>query len=198
MHLHVEPLIRQYGYGGIFVILLLEMIGIPFPAETTLTLAGIEWTNGVFALLPLLIAATAGNVIGSSIAYGIGRFLGRPVILRYGRFVGITEQRLDNAEEKFIRYRILLLLFSKFIAGVRVLVPYLAGINGVSFFIFSFYNLISAVVWATVFIVFGRYAGVAWHRYHAVMHQYLLPAVLVAVVAAGAVYIWKAKKRKRG
>lgn len=80
--MHIQLLIHHYGYFGVFFILLLEMIDIPFPAETTLTLSGIEWTQGAFHLIPLLIAATVGNASGSVVAYWIGRLLGRPVIVR--------------------------------------------------------------------------------------------------------------------
>jgi membrane protein DedA with SNARE-associated domain len=196
MHIHVQQLIEHYGYSGIFVILLLEMIGIPFPGEATLTLSGIEWTTGAFSLLPLLGSAILGNVIGSSIAYGIGRFLGRPAILRYGRFVGITDERLDKAEAKFNEYRIPVILFSKFIAGIRVMVPYLAGINGMSFVAFSIYNFISATLWSVVFIVLGRYLDVAWHRYHQIMHHFLVPVLIVTVLVVG-VYFWLKTRNKR-
>src|SRR5690242_16574459 len=101
MHIHIHQLIHQYGYAGVFFVLMIEMIGIPFPAETTLTLSGIAWTNGEFALVPLLLVATTGNFIGTTIAYSIGRFLGRPIIVRFGRRIGITDQRLDFAEIKY-------------------------------------------------------------------------------------------------
>ena len=96
MHLHIQALLHHYGYLGVFFILLMEMIGIPFPAETTLTISGFEWTQGVFRLVPLLLAASIGNIFGSTIAYGIGRFLGRPVIVRFGKYIGITNERLDR------------------------------------------------------------------------------------------------------
>ncbi|BCU82821.1 membrane protein [Polycladomyces abyssicola] len=196
--MQIDALIKHYGYGGIFVILLLEMIGIPFPGETILTLSGIEWTIGTFSLLPLLGVAISGNVIGSSIAYGIGRFLGRPVILRYGRLLGITDERLNKAEVKFKKYRIPVILFSKFIAGIRVLVPYLAGINRMSFVAFSIYNFISATLWSVVFIVLGRYLDIAWYRYHQVIHQFLLPALIVTIISVGVYFILKTSNKRRG
>lgn len=198
--MHIQTLIHHYGYFGVFFILLMENIGIPFPAETTLTISGIEWTQRVFHLLPLIVAAAAGNVVGSSIAYGIGRFLGRPVVLRFGRFVGITEQRLDTANERFNRFEGWIVLFGKFIAGIRVLIPYLAGINGMSFGLFSLFNTVSAVVWAGFFIIVGKYVGIEWTRYHAVMHRYLLPTIVVAallVSAYVAFHIWQRRRRRR-
>lgn len=185
MHFNVQHLIAHYGYIGVFAILLLEMIGIPFPAETTLTISGFEWTKGLFAFVPLLLSAVVGNVLGSTIAYGIGHFLGRPVLVRFGRYVGITEKRLDKADQTFAKYRTTVVLFSKFIAGIRVLIPYLAGINRMPFILFTIYNVISALVWVALFITVGRYLEVAWSRYHALMHQYLLPGVIFILLIIG-------------
>jgi membrane protein DedA with SNARE-associated domain len=196
MHFHVQNL-AQYGYGGVFVILLVETIGIPFPAETTLTIAGFEWMRGTVSLVPLLLAATLGNVVGSTIGYGIGYFLGRPVIVRFGRYVGITSEKLEAADQKFARYRGTLTLFGKFIAGIRVLVPYLAGINRMPFAVFSVYNAVSALVWAGFFIIVGRYVEVAWSHYHKVIHQYLLTIIVVAIVVVGIVMVVKVRSRQR-
>jgi membrane protein DedA with SNARE-associated domain len=191
MHLHVQHWISQYGYFGVFFILFTEALGIPFPTETALTVSGFEWMKGAFSLVPLLLCAALGNIIGSTIAYSIGYFLGRPVIVRFGRYVGITEQRLNAADVKFSKYRTRILLFSKFIAGIRVLVPYLAGINRMPFALFTAYNAVSAVVWAAVFILLGRYAGVAWSHHHKVLHHYLVPAIIVALVVVGIVFVRK-------
>jgi membrane protein DedA with SNARE-associated domain len=194
--LHVQLLINHYGYPGVFIILMLEMIGIPFPAETTLTLSGVEWTQGTFHLVPLLFAATIGNAIGSIIAYWIGRLLGRHVIVRFGKFVGITSGRLDKANLTFQKYDTTVVLFSKFIAGIRVLVPYLAGINKMSFVFFTFCTTLSALVWSAVFIILGRYLGMEWLRYRQMFHQYLLPGVVLIMLGGGLVLILRIRKKK--
>jgi membrane protein DedA with SNARE-associated domain len=198
LHIDVGTWIAHYGYVGVFFILLFEMIGIPFPAETTLTVSGFEWTKGVFHLIPLLASAIAGNVLGSSIAYGIGRFLGRPVILKFGRFIGITAQKLDKADQKFVKYRNGIVIVSKFIAGIRVLVPYLAGINRMPFTLFSLFNTISAILWATIFIILGRSAGIVWDKYHRILHAWLLPSVIILVVLIGASFYIRRRSRKNG
>lgn len=201
--MNIQAMIHHYGYIGVFFILLMENIGIPFPAETTLTLSGIEWTQGVFKLLPLLVTAAAGNILGSSVAYGIGRFLGRPVVVRFGRIVGITHERLDKANELFGKYESPVVLIGKFIAGVRVVIPYLAGINKMPFMVFSAYNAVSAVVWAAAFIVLGKYLGIEWKNYHAFFQKYLVPSILVVAVCVAAYVafeVWRrraAARRKR-
>jgi membrane protein DedA with SNARE-associated domain len=196
LHIDVGMWIAHYGYVGVFLILLFEMIGIPFPAETTLTVSGFEWTKGIFHLFPLLFSAVLGNIVGSSIAYGIGRFLGRPVILRFGRFIGISEQKLDRADQKFMKYRNGIVMVAKFIAGIRVLVPYLAGINRMPFALFSVLNTISAILWATVFIILGKSAEIVWRHYHLALHAFLLPFVIILVILIGILLFIKRRPRK--
>ena len=166
MHFNIQHFFQQYGYPGIFFAFLLEMVGIPFPGETILTLSGIEWKQGTFSLIPLIIAALAGNIIGSTISYIVGRFFGRTVILRFGKYVGITEKKFKAADEKFNKYRVPVVFLGKFIAGIRVYAAYLAGINRMNFWKYSFYNAIGSLLWIFVFIVFGRYVDFVWHRYH--------------------------------
>lgn len=180
--MHIQLLLHHYGSLGVFFILLLEMIGIPFPAETTLVFSGIEWTKGVFHIVPLVLMASLGNIVGSTIAYGVGRFLGHPVIVKYGKYVGLTSDRLDKGNAVFAKYQLFAVLFGKFIAGIRVIIPYLAGINKIPFFIFSVYNVISAILWTITFIVFGKYIGIEWKHYHQALAQHMVPVIIVAVI----------------
>lgn len=195
VHLNIHHFLHQYGYWGVLFVLLVEMIGIPFPAETTLTLSGIEWSSGVFKIVPLIIAAVAGNIIGSSIAYGIGRLLGRPFIVRFGKYVGITSKRLDQANHIFYKNKSWIVIICKFIAGIRVLIPYLAGINKVNFVVFTILNAISAFLWVTLFVFLGRYVGIEWTRYHHVFHQYLVPGIIVIVLIIGIIVFLKIRTK---
>lgn len=197
MHLHIEPIISHYGYVGVFAILMIEMIGIPFPAETTLTVSGFEWTQHVFHLWPLVIAAVLGNVAGSSVAYLIGRMLGRRVLVRFGKYVGLTEERLEAADKKMVKYETGIILVGKFIAGIRVIIPYLAGINRMKFLWFSILNLISAIAWVLVFVTAGREAGLVWHRYHTLIQRFLIPLIVLAVLGIAVGLTVKALKKRR-
>ncbi|HJV45025.1 MAG TPA: DedA family protein [Bacillota bacterium] len=196
MHIHLQDWILQYGYAGVFFIIFMEMIGIPFPAETTLTLSGVEWMLGDFSFVPLFLTCVIANISGSSIAYLIGRYLGRPTILKFGRFVRLTEQKLDAAEKKFLQYRILIIIGCKFIAGIRILIPYMAGINRMSFAVFSFYNTIATILWVSTFLFVGHSLGLAWHRFHRELNRYFIPVGIALVLGAIIYYFWKAKKKR--
>lgn len=174
------------------MMLFLEAIGIPFPAETTLVTAGVTLAHSLGFTLALIFVGAAGNIIGSSIAYFIGRYLGRPIILRFGRYIGITEVRLAKVEEQFRDKSTLFLIAGKFIAFVRIVIPYLAGINDVNFARFSVLNALSAVVWAALFITLGRAVEDVWHHYKLFFEHHILISSLIvlAIVALGFLVKW--------
>jgi membrane protein DedA with SNARE-associated domain len=184
------------GYFGVFLALFLEAIGIPFPAETILVSAGIEMTRGFFAFLPLWLCGALGNIIGSQIAYAIGRFLGRPVILKYGRFVRITEARLQAVEVKFQKYQIPFMVIAKFIAFVRIAIPYLAGINKISYGKFNLFNTIAALAWSGLFILVGNTVDVIWKRYGGFLLSHLYITVPLVVVVVGLLYLHHRRSKR--
>lgn len=184
---------QHLGYVGIFLALFFEAIGVPFPSETILITSGIEMSRGVFAFFPLWIMAFAGNIVGSNVAYVLGRFVGRKAILRYGRWVGITESRFHSVEVNFQRFQSAFLIIGKFIAFVRIAIPYLAGINKVSYGLFSIYNTVAAMAWSVLFLVLGRYLEMFWTHYGRLMITYwYIAAPLTLVVLA---VIWWVHKR---
>ncbi len=195
MYPYVQTWISHYGYAAVFSILVVEMVGIPLPAKTALIFCGFYWMKGIFLFFPLLLCAAAGNIMGSSIAYGIGYSLGRPIVIRFGRFVGIKETKLDALEKKFIQYRVTVVLFAKFLAGIRVLAPYLAGINQMPFLLFSICNAASALIWAAFFIFIGRYASVVWNHYHRFMHQPLFSTIILILIFTGLILMIKTRRK---
>lgn len=192
----IQYWIQHYGYFGVFFILLLEMVGIPFPAETTLTISGVAWQQGIFSLPWLLFFAIAGNMTGSLIAYTIGWYFGRPIVIRYGRYIGITGEKLDKLEGKFNKYGDWIVFFSKFIAGIRILVPYLSGINRMPPARFTVISLVSAILWALVFVLLGRYIEMAWRHYFQAAHQFLLPGIIIAALLIGCYLFIKYRKSR--
>lgn len=189
-------MIQHLGYLGVFIALFLEAVGVPFPSETILITTGIEMTRGVFSFLPLWLAGAFGNILGSNLAYLVGRFLGRVVILRYGRRVGITERRLLTVERQLDRYQIPFVFITKFIAFVRIVVPYLAGINKMRYGLFTLVNTLSALAWSCFFILIGRTLEDVWHRFshYLVVHLYVsIPAAFL--ILAG--FYWLHKRSRR-
>lgn len=194
--IHIHTLLQHYGLTGVFVMLFAEAIGIPFPSETTLITAGVTLAQGTSHLALLIIVATLGNVIGSTIAYWIGRYLGRPIILRLGKYVGITDIRLSKVEARFNQSSTLFLVIGKFIAFVRIIVPYLAGINKINFARFSFLNSVSAFVWAGLFVTIGKTIEGVWHKYKLFFEHHILISIGILIVIVLVICLIKVIERR--
>ncbi len=113
---------------------MIEYLVLVVPGETLLTTLGIlSHTNQVHFNLPLLIvAASLGTFTGSMFTYFIGRLVGRPVVQRYGKYIFITDKRLQQTERLFQRQAVLTLLITKYIAVIRDVIPYVSGLNKVN------------------------------------------------------------------
>ncbi len=203
MHLltAIQPLIHHYGLFGVFFIVFIEKIGIPFPAETTLILSGIEWKSGVFSFFPLFLAGFFGDITGSAAAYFIGRFLGRPFLLRFQKIFRMNDAVLDRAQARLLKAKIPVLVISKFIAGIRIIVPYLAGINKLPFSQFFLWNSIAAFFWVLLFITFGQtLALLINHTYQFIKETPWLWVPTLVLVAGGGTYgtlVWRKKKKNK-
>ena len=119
--------ITRYGYIGIFFLLMLGIIGVPVPDEIVLTCSGFLIFKGFLSPELTLSCAFMGSVCGISLSYGLGRFVGMPIILKYGYLVHITPEKVDRVRIWYERFGKWLLLFGYFIAGVRHLTAFTAG-----------------------------------------------------------------------
>lgn len=180
---HLLHLLQTYGTGGLFVWLMMEYFFIPVPGETTLVSVGILWQSHTIhiPLIWLVLSTTLGTFAGSLLGYLIGRTLGRPFLERFGRYVFLTPQRIDKADHLFVRYTIPTLVFSRFIAGVRIIIPYVAGINKVPFGLYASVMLVSSLLWTSTFILAGNVIDRAWSRFIGHWHAELVPAILIVI-----------------
>jgi membrane protein DedA with SNARE-associated domain len=137
----------RYGYIAIFLIILLEDFGIPVPGETALITAGILAGKGHFSIVVLLLLALLGAVLGDNIGYAIGYFGGRRLVVRYGRYLFITEAHVSAIERFFARYGTRIVMVARFVSGLRQLNGIIAGIGRMPWPRFLLFNIIGAVLW---------------------------------------------------
>ena len=181
--MNVVHMIETFRYVGLFILLALEYFILIVPGETELTTAGILSKNPIYHLNPLLIivATGLGTFTGAMIAYWIGRLLGRPFILKYGKYVFLSSARLEQSENLFRKYTILTLVISRFIAVVRDITPYVAGINRVKLMVFAPVMLLSSFLWTASFVLFGGLIVKAWDYASKNWQKELVPIVIGAV-----------------
>lgn len=163
---------------------MLEYLVLVVPGETLLTTLGIlSHTNQVHFNLPLLIvAASLGTFTGSMFTYFIGSLVGRPVVQRYGKYIFITDKRLQQTERLFQRQAVLTLLITKYIAVIRDVIPYVSGLNKVNLRTYIPSQLVASFLWTSTFLIGGnmleRLGMSVYHHWRIE----LVPGVLLLIV----------------
>lgn len=146
----LEPNLREYGYGALFVSVFLESFGLPLPGETLIIAAALLAAEGELHIVPLLAAAWSAAVLGDNVGYLIGHFGGRRWAVRHGARVGITAQRLSKVEAFFHRYGGRVVLVARFFVVLRQLNGVTAGTVAMPWHRFLLYNAVGAVLWVGV------------------------------------------------
>ncbi|WP_419421262.1 DedA family protein (plasmid) [Legionella sp. D16C41] len=152
---HLSYWLIHYGSFTLFGLLALGIIGLPIPDETLLLFSGYMMAHGKLSIWLTPICALLGSMFGITVSYLIGYFGGRPLILRFGRLFGITEERLNRVHQQFDRFGKWLLLIGYFIPGVRHLIGIVAGIVFLRFWEFALLAYTGALIWTTSFLVIG-------------------------------------------
>src|SRR5215203_1615827 len=152
-------LISQYGYLIVFFGVMAESTGMPLPGETILISAGILVQRGSLDLGDAIFFGILGAVVGDQIGYWIGREGGRPFVLRYGRYVLITPERLERAEAFFTRHGGKAVFMARFFSGLRVFGALVAGMSRMRWVTFIIYNALGGAVWATAAVLVGYFLG---------------------------------------
>jgi membrane protein DedA with SNARE-associated domain len=210
---HLNQLLTTYysgGYGYLWVILAmaLESCLVPLPSEVIMPLAGYYLVylghaspTGVgLALVGVALAGAAGSLIGSAVAYVIGRAGGRPLILHYGRYILISRRDADRADAWFARYGGRVAFFSRVLPVIRTYISLPAGITEMNFVTFCVYTFLGSFPWCLMLAFVGYYAG---PRLVTVVQQmgtifYGLDIAIVVLIILGVVlYIYRHIRAER-
>lgn len=193
---HLAPVLDQFGYLAVGGFVLLEDFGVPVPGETILIAAAVYAGAGRLNIVAVVIIAFAAAVVGDNIGYAIGFFGGRQLVLRYGRYVFITSERLDKAEQFFRRYGGVVVAGARFIEGLRQANGIVAGITRMAWPRFLVFNALGAALWVGVWTSIGYLAGSHITAIYNAITRYSL-YVLIALAAAVAALIIRTVIRRR-
>jgi membrane protein DedA with SNARE-associated domain len=191
----------HYGYWAIALLLLLENIGVPVvPGELAMIAGAIFAGTGRAGLNVVLvgIVAVVASFAGAEIGYVVGRYAGRELILRYGKYVFIKPHHLDRAEVVMDRYGGIAVIVARFIVGLRELNGIIAGVTEMRWLTFTFYNAIGACVWVATWVTIGDVAGGHIDTIYAWFNRFSLYALVVVVVLLAAYIAWRVVRRRRG
>jgi membrane protein DedA with SNARE-associated domain len=156
---HLAPLLDHYGYLAVGGLVLVEDFGVPVPGETILIAAAVYAGAGQLNVLAVGLIGLIAAILGDNIGFAIGHFGGRPLALRYGRYIFLTDQRLDRAQTLFARHGGKIVTVARFIEGLRQLNGIIAGISGMRWARFVIFNALGATLWVGTWLTLGYTAG---------------------------------------
>jgi membrane protein DedA with SNARE-associated domain len=178
-------LISHYGYLAVGIVVGLESMGIPLPGETMLVLAAIyAATHSDLQISGVIAAAALGAILGDNVGYWLGREFGYPLLLRYGRYVGLSETRIKLGQYLFLRHGGKVVFFGRFVALLRVLAAFLAGVNRMEWNSFLVANAAGGVLWSVVYGLGAYLFGSTLLHAHGPVTIGLVIVGLVVVVIA--------------
>lgn len=193
----VTAVIAWSGYGGIFILMLLESCGIPVASEIIMPFAGFLVSEGRLSFWLVVAAGTFGNLAGSWLAYWIGFAGGRPLIERYGKYILISRHDLDLADRWFAKRGDLMVFVGRLLPVVRTYISFPAGIARMDFRKFSLYTFLGALPWSILFTWLGVKMGANWDLVRQKLHDFDLTIALLVVLAV-VWYVWRHLRQRAG
>ena len=178
----VYNLATSLGYPGIFLLMVMESATLPVPSEIVLPLGGYLVYTGQLEFWSVVVVATLGSLVGTTIDYGIGYYLGRPAVLRYGRIVRFSHERLQTTEKWFSGHGDRVVLFARFVPLLRTLIAFPAGIVRMDPKRFLAYSAVGIFVWDVALVYLGVVAGQNSRTIGTVLQSYFLPLGVAAIV----------------
>jgi len=200
------PLLEDHGLLIVFVTMIAESACIPIPSEIVVPYGGFLAAQGHTELWMVIAVATLANLIGSSIAYAVGRYGGRTLFLKYGRYVLVTPHHLDKADRWFEKHGQVTVFFTRMMPGIRTFISLPAGIAKMPFGKFLLYSFFGSVIWNAGLAYLGYAAGKAvgedawatlqeqFSRYNHIFYV-VLGVVVLALIGWG---VWRWRRRRNG
>jgi len=191
----VMDYIHQYGYIIIFLFLFFGIVGIPAPEESLIFFIGVLIAQDKLNATLATFCSVGGAFTGMMVAYIGGRFIGYPLLNKFGKYIGLTKERWEKAEQKY-RYNVnRTILFGFYMPGIRQISPYFAGIANVGMPRFILLSLLGALLWIMPFLLGGYFIGRSFN----VNPEYVpyLGLFFLIIFIAYFLVKWLRKKRRK-
>jgi membrane protein DedA with SNARE-associated domain len=187
--------LNAMGYPGIFVLMAMESSVIPLPSELVMPPAGYLAHQGQMNIWIAIIMGTIGSLVGSYANYFAAHWLGRPLVLKYGKYIWITEEKFAKVEKFFLNHGEISIFIARLLPVIRHLISIPAGIAGMNHLRFCLYTVIGAGMWCTILAWIGYFIGKEQALIMKYSHQAVIGVIIFSAVLI-AFYIWRQKKAK--
>jgi membrane protein DedA with SNARE-associated domain len=190
----VRQLVTDYGYIGIFVLMVASAACIPIPSEITLLVGGWYAGDGRLDFFWVGTIALLGTLVGSAIAYALGATGGRALLERYGKYVFLRPHDIDRAEQWWERHGDAATFFGRMVPIIRTFISVPAGITRMPIAKFALYTLLGSAVWSYGLTYIGLKVGENWEEVSSFMR---IPTIIVGVLLLGFGARWFMKRKAR-
>jgi membrane protein DedA with SNARE-associated domain len=201
MEAWIQGIMEQFGYVGVFLLIMVENLFPPIPSEVILTFGGFMTTSTDLSIWGVVLASTLGSMIGAIILYGIGSLLDverlEKIVDRWGHILRLTREDIHKADNWFDKYGIWTVFFCRFVPLIRSLISLPAGMSNMNFGLFIFFTTIGSLIWNTVLIYLGAAVGSQWEVIVHYMDIYSTIAYAVIAIVMIAFIVWFIKSRKK-
>ncbi|WP_270165174.1 DedA family protein [Paenibacillus sp. SYP-B4298] len=172
--------VESLGAFGIFLGLMLEVI----PSEIVLAYGGYLVSQGNVSFVMAIVFGTLGAIGQNWVLYAIGRFGGRPIVDKYGKYLKIKQKHVDVAEGWFKKYGAGIVFTARFVPVMRQVISIPAGMARMNFGLFTLLTALASLPWSIMFVYLGMQLGDRWEQIDEVAGPYIKPFVIVALALA--------------
>ena len=197
----MQHFITSYGYVAVFLLMLAESACIPIPSEVIMMFGGALAAGAVAGAHPslalIVLAGVLGNVAGSYLSWGVGKYAGQPAVHRWGRRIGVREHDVGRATRWFERHGPAAVLFSRMVPVVRTFISLPAGFAGMPAARFGLYTTLGCIPWTAALGIAGYALGANWQHVANDFHGPTYAIAGVIAVALVAAVILHVRRRRR-
>ena len=189
--------IGTMGYSGILFLMFIESTFIPLPSELVIPPAGYLIYQKQMNWIGVIASGTAGSVLGALFNYGIAIYLGRPFILRYGKYFGVSENHFRKGEDFFLKHGNISTFIGRLILGVRHYISFPAGLCRMNLMKFCFYTAFGAGIWVCILAYIGYFVGNNKEKIMEMSRQWTLYVIIGCVLLVALYIFWHKRKQRK-
>jgi membrane protein DedA with SNARE-associated domain len=195
----VQGLVESLGYPGLFLLIVLESTMVPIPSLLVMPFAGYLASQGTFSLPVILVINSSAALTGSLLSYWLGAAGGKPLLLRYGKWVFVRPKDIEKAEAYFARHGGMTVLIARFLPVVRHLISIPAGIARMPLPKFLLQTFLGSTIWGGGLMVVGYVLGSQWEEVatKAKRIDLVIAGLIVVAILAFAIRFVVRRRRER-
>ncbi|EPT8861038.1 TPA: DedA family protein [Listeria innocua] len=202
MEIWITSIMADFGYIGIFVLIMVENLFPPIPSEIILTFGGFMTTVTSLNVVMVIIVATLGSVVGAILLYKVASYFGKErltnIVLKYGRVLRLKESDIERAESFFLKYGSWAVFLCRMIPLIRSLISIPAGMTKMKMSKFLILTTAGSLLWNTVLIGLGAMLGESWSEIVVFMDSFstVIYSIIAVIVLLGLGFFFRARFKK--